>query len=83
MNPNAGCLKPTMKQSHTLFLSVLNFSKKNTNDDMTGGEKLYIGIFVERKALMFPRNGTSTNLYVVQKMSLLKFSENLTFKRTI
>ena len=29
---------------------------------------------LERKALMFPRNGTNTNLYLIQKMSLFEFS---------
>ena len=45
--------------------------------------KTVIGIFVERKALMFLRNGTNTNLYLVQKMNLLKFSGTLTFKGII
>ena len=53
MTPNAVCVKPAMKQSLTLFLSVLNFFKKNTNNDMTGLERLCIGIFAERKALMY------------------------------
>ena len=45
MIPNAGCVKPTMKQSITLFLSALNFFKKNTNNDMTGWEKtVYLDI---------------------------------------
>ena len=55
ITPNAGCVKPTMKQSLTLFLSVLNFFKKNTNHDMTGWERLCVGTFVERKGLMFPK----------------------------
>ena len=83
ITPNAGCVKPTMKQSLALFLSVLTFFKKNTNDDMTGWERLCVGIFVERKASMFSRNGMNANLYLVHKMSLLKFSGTLTFKRTI
>ena len=57
-----------MKQSLTLFTSVLNFFKKNTNDGMTRWERLYTGIFVEGKALMFLINGTNANLYLVQKM---------------
>ena len=69
MTPNAGYAKPTMKQSLTLFLSVLNFFKNNTSDGMTRWERLFNGIFVERKALMFLINGTNTNLYLVQKMS--------------
>ena len=56
MTLNAVCVKPTMKRSVTLSLSVLNFFKNNTNDGMTGWERLCIGIFVERKALMFPIN---------------------------
>ena len=40
-------------------------------------------MFVERKVLMFPINGTNTNLYLVQKINLLKFSGTLTFKRTM
>ena len=83
MTLDAGCVKPTMKQSFRLFLCVLNSFKKNTNDDMTGWETLYIGIFVERKTMMFPRNVKNTNLYLLQKMSLLKFCRALTFKRTI
>ena len=50
---------------------------------MTGWERLCFGIFVERKALMFPTNGTNTNLFLVQKINLLKISGTLTFKRTI
>ena len=73
----------TMKQSLTLFLSLLNFFKKNTNNNMARWKILCIRIFVERKALMFPRNGTSTKLYLVQKMGLLKFPGTLTFKWTI
>ena len=57
-----------MKQSLTLFMSVLNFFKKNTNDGMTRWERLYIGIFLEGKALMFLINGTNANLYLVQKI---------------
>ena len=83
MTPYAGCVKPIMKQSHILFLIVLNLFKTNTKDDMTGWEGLFIGIFVERKALMFPRNGTNTNLYLVEKISLLKFSGTLSFKQAI
>ena len=49
MTPNAGCVKPTMKQSLILFLSVINFFKKNTNDDMTGWGRFGIAISVERK----------------------------------
>lgn len=33
MTPNTGCVKPTMKKSLTLFLSLL---KMNTNGDMNG-----------------------------------------------
>ena len=44
MTPKAECINPTMKQSLALFLSVLNFFKKNTNDVMTGLERLCIGI---------------------------------------
>ena len=80
MIPNAGCVKPVIEQLHTLFLIVLNFFKKNTNDNMTGWESLCIEIFVERKTLMFPRNGMNRNL--VQKMGLLKFSGILRLKRT-
>ena len=80
MIPNAGCVKPTMEQLHTLFLIVLNFFKKNTKDNMTGWESLCNEIFVERKVLMFPGNGMNTNR--VQKMSLLKFSGILRLKRT-
>ena len=36
MTPNARCVKPMMKQSLTLLLSVLTFIKKSTSDDMTG-----------------------------------------------
>ena len=36
--------------------------QKNANDNMTGWERLCIGIFVERKALMFPRSGKNTNI---------------------
>ena len=32
MTPKAECINPTMKQSLALFLSVLNFFKKNTNE---------------------------------------------------
>ena len=39
---------------------------------MTGWERQCIEIFVERKASVFQRNDTSTNLYRVQEMSLLK-----------
>ena len=39
MTPNGGYVKPTMKKSPTLFMSVLNFFKMNTNDDMTGWER--------------------------------------------
>ena len=66
-----------------IISSVLNFFKNNTNCDMTEWGRLCFGIFVERKALMFLRNGTNTNLYLVQKMSLLKFSGTLTFKKII
>ena len=83
ITPNAGCVKPTNKQSLALFLSVLNFFKKNTNDDMARWERLCVGIFVERKASMFPRNGITTNRYLLHKISLLKFSGTLTFKQTI
>ena len=83
MTPNAGCVNPTMKKSLTLFLNVCSFFKKNTNGNMAGWGRLCIGIFVERKALMFPRNGTNTNLYLLYKMSLLKLSGTLTFKQTI
>ena len=38
---------PTMKQSLTLFLSLLNFFKKNTNNKMTRWKILCIRIFVE------------------------------------
>ena len=61
MTLNAVCVKPTMKKSLTLFLIVPDFLKKNTNDDMTGWERLCIGVFVERKALILPINGTNTN----------------------
>ena len=70
MTLNAGCVKSTMKQSLTLFPSVLNLFKKNTNDNMTGWGRLCIEIFLERKAFMFPRNSMNTNLYLVQEMSL-------------
>ena len=83
MTQNAGWVKPTMKQSLTLFLSVSNFFKKNTNSDMAVWERLSIGILAERKALTFLRNGTNTNLYLEQKMSLLKFYGTLKLKRTI
>ena len=36
MIPNARCVKRMMKESLTLLLSVLNFFKKSTSDDMTG-----------------------------------------------
>ena len=54
ITPNAGCVKPTTKQQLTLFLSVLNFFKKNTSYEMTGWKRLCIRMFVERQALMFP-----------------------------
>ena len=83
MTPNAGCVKPYMKQPLTLFLCVLNIFKKNANNNLTGWERLRIGISVERKALIFPRNDMKTNPYLVQKMSLIKLSATLTFKRAI
>ena len=48
MTPNARYVKPAMKQSLKLFISVLKFFKMNTNNDMTGWEGLCIGIFVEK-----------------------------------
>ena len=36
--------------------------QKNANDNMTGQGRLCIGIFVERKALMFQRSGKNTNI---------------------
>ena len=66
-----------------IISSVLNFLKNNTNCDMTEWGRLCFGIFVERKALMFLRNGTNTNLYLAQKLSLLKFSGTLSVKKTI
>ena len=71
MTPYAGCVKPTMKQSLTLFLSVLNFLKKNRNDGMIGWERLSNGILVKRKALMFPRNDMKTDLYLIQSFKVL------------
>ena len=60
MTPNAGYVKPTIKQSLTLFLSILSFLEKNANDNITGWERLRIRAFVEMKNLMFPtRNDTS------------------------
>ena len=66
ITPNAECVKPTMKQLFTLFLSALNL-KKNRNSDLTGWKGLCIAIFVERKPLMFPRNGANTNIYFYRK----------------
>ena len=60
-----------MKQSLTLFLSVLNFLKKNRNDGMIGWERLSNGILVKRKALMFPRNDMKTDLYLIQSFKVL------------
>ena len=57
--------------------------QKNRNEDMTGWERLCIGLFVERKALMLQRNGMNTNVHLIQQISLLKLSGTLTFKRTI
>ena len=71
MTQYAGCVKPTMKQSLTLFLSVLNFLKKNRNDGMIGWERLSNGILVKRKALMFPRNDMKTDLYLIQSFKVL------------
>ena len=60
MTPNAGYVKPTIKQSFTLFLSIISFLEKNANDNITGWERLRIRAFVEMKNLMFPtRNDTS------------------------
>ena len=39
---------------------------------MAEWERLCIGIFVEKKTLMFPRNGSNTNLYLVQKNESFK-----------
>ena len=78
-------LEMTSKANDETITSIISeYPKplqKNTNDDVTRWERLYFGIFVERK--VFPRNGTSTNLYFEQKMSLFKFSGTLTFNRTI
>ena len=71
MTQYAGCVKPTMKQSLTLFLSVLNFLKKNRNDGMIGWERLSNGILVKRKALMFPRNDMKSDLYLIQSFKVL------------
>ena len=49
MTPNGGYVKPTMKKSPTLFMSVLNFFKMNKNDDMTGGKEKF------SRALTFKR----------------------------
>ena len=66
-DPKCKCVKPMIRQSLTLFLNVLNLFIKNTNNNMTGWEGLCIGIFVERKALMFSRNGMNTDLYLYRK----------------
>ena len=80
--PKCWIVNPMLKQSFTLFLSVLNFLKKNTSDNLTGYERLCIWILVERMALMFQRNSTNTNLYLVEKMNL-KVLGTLTLKRAM
>ena len=72
MAPYAECVKPTMKQPLTLFLSVLNFFKKNTYDNITEWEAVHADICRKKgftipekcyKHILFPENESSKILW--------------------
>ena len=56
---------------------------KTKIDDTRNDPKCRMCKSKDENALIFPRNVTRTNLYLVQKMGLLKFSGTFTFRQTI
>ena len=60
MTPNTGCVKPTMKQSLILFLCPKRLQKEYKRQHDWMGKTVHWDIC--KKAFMFLRNDTNTNL---------------------